>query len=218
VAGNAGSSGGLGAARGSTPDTPGAGSGGSNPNPGTGGGGSGFFTDVPRDHWAYDTITSLAAAEVILGSGAQTFDPQRAIRRAEFAALLARALNLPAPAGVVPAFRDVTPSDWFYDAVRRVVSAGFMVGVADGLFGPELRLTRQEAAAVAQRVAVDKPIPANVAPPSFTDESAVSTWALAAVIEAAMKGLMSGYPDGAFRPQAPLTRAEAAVLIGRLKP
>ena len=221
VAGTAGFSGGLGGSKGSaTP--PGAGT---TPatGPGTGGGagtapGTGSFEDVGSSDWAYEAITNLAARGVVQGVDEARFEPDRDVTRAEFAVLLARVLNLPAPVETVFSFTDVSPSDWFYDYVRRVAAAGHMNGLGDGLFGPNRVLTRQEAAVIAARAGIDLPVPSGAQTPSYTDATSISGWAFAGVMEAARKGLLDGYPDGSFRPHRNLTRAEAAVVIGRLKP
>ncbi len=185
------------------------------------------FADVPLGHWAFEAIARLRAEGVIKGTGsagggpgAPAYEPDRPITRAEFAALLARALELePTPTGApMPSFIDVTESDWFYDAVTRAVAAGYMFGRAEGFFEPLEGLTRQEAAAVAARVKAQLPAPPDNPVPEFTDSSQIAAWALAAVLEAAQKGLLNGYPDGTFRPVSPLRRAEAAVLIDRLRP
>lgn len=236
IDGTSGSGGGLGGSV-----TPGGG--GSNPgsggnpgaggNPGTGGtpvtppssGGGGdaadgasgtLFADVPSDYWAYNAIVRLAGAGIVDGVDAATFQPGRPVVRAEFAAMLSRALHLPAAKAPLPAFRDVRATDWFYDAVLRAVASGYMVGLGPDGFGPTQDLTRQEAAAVAARAASSLPILFNLSGVSYDDASVIAGWAYPAVMEATYKGLIGGFPDGTFRPVANLTRAEAAVIIGRL--
>lgn len=176
------------------------------------------FADVAPTYWAYEAIMRLVAAKVVSGVDANHFEPERAVDRAEFAAMLARALALPAPKVPIPVLQDVKMTDWFYDAVNRAVAAGYMSGVGPGLFGPGRDLTRQEAAAVAARVGAALPARNNPNEQVYADVSSIAAWAVGAVIEATAKGLVQGYPDGTFRPLAALTRAQAAVLIVRLGP
>jgi hypothetical protein len=215
IAGKAGFSGGLGR----TPRTAG--------TAGTADSRSSPFEDVPSDHWAYEAVARLWAEGAIKGArgagggaDAPSYEPERPITRAEFATLITRAFELgPPPTGAPsPSFIDVTESDWFHDAVTRAVAAGYMLGRAEGFFEPLEDLTRQEAALVAARVKADLPSPPDTPVPDFTDSSRIAAWALAAVLEAAQKGLLNGYPDGTFRPASPLRRAEAAVLVDRLNP
>jgi len=231
IAGTAGRSGGLGASGtpGSVaPGTPGGDSGNSG---GAGGLGSGagagdsgpgspgqLFADVPASYWAYAAVTRLAVAQIVGGVNQTHFQPDRTVTRAEFAVMLARAFALPPPTTSEPAFRDVAATDWFYDAVVRAVASGYMVGLGQGVFGPDLHLTRQEAAAIAARVGANLPIQFSQAGRTYTDSASIASWAYAAVMEATYKGLLGGFPDGTFRPSKDLTRAEAAVLIGRVKP
>ena len=50
------------------------------------------FSDVPRDHWAYDAVTQLAADGVVEGYGDGTFRGDRSITRYEMAQMVARAM------------------------------------------------------------------------------------------------------------------------------
>jgi len=211
IAGTAGRSGGLGA-----PGT--AGNSGGATGGGTGGAGGSGFADVPAGYWAYAAVMRLAVAQIVGGVDQTYFQPDRTVTRAEFAAMLARAFALPPSTTFEPAFRDVAATDWFYDAVARAVASGYMVGLGQGVFGPDLHLTRQEAAAVAARAGANLPIQFSQAGRSYTDSASIASWAYAAVMETTYKGLLGGFPDGAFRPSKDLTRAEAAVLIGRVKP
>ncbi len=227
VSGTAGWSGGLGAA-----ESPAAGgnanAGGTPPGGGTSTGGPAgsngsnagalTFSDVPSTHWAYDAILRLATAEAAAGVDATHFRPDQLVSRAEFAALLVRYLDLPAPSDPVPSFGDVSTADWFYDAVVRAVGSGYMVGMSPSLFGPQSHVTRQQAAVIAARAGAGLPIRFDTASRHYSDAEAIATWAYAPVMGATYKGLISGYPDGTFRPTPDISRAEAAVIISRLKP
>lgn len=174
------------------------------------------FADVPPSHWAYDTITRLRTEGVIGGVDGSAFQPDRTVTRAEFAALLAKALKLPTPGSSAPRFVDVSLTDWFYDAVLRVAAAGLMRGVGDGRFAPGLALDREAAAVVAGILGAARP--PSVDGVTYSDLDEASEWALQAIVEAARRGLLRGYPDGTFQPHRGLTRAEAAVLVLRLRP
>jgi spore germination protein len=210
INGTAGVSGGLAAGGSGGATGPG---GGSDPP----GGGSEAFDDVPAGYWAYADIVRLAGAGMVSGVDARHFQPERPIDRAEFAALLTRVLGLPWPLEA-PTFQDVTPADWFYDPVIRAAGFGLMVGVDSNVFGPFLHLTRQEAAVVSTRVAGNLAVGFSPATVAFNDTSLIAAWALPSVHEAAAKGILAGFPDGSFRPTDSLSRAQAAALLGRLRP
>ena len=216
VNGTAGFSGGLGAGGSGGTTTPG---GGSDP-PGGGDTPSGdreAFDDVPAGYWAYADIVRLASAGMVSGVDARNFQPERPVDRAEFAALLTRVLSLPWPLKV-PIFQDVATADWFYDPVIRAAGSGLMVGVDSNVFGPFLHLTRQEAAVVSTRVAGNLAVGFAPAAVAFVDASRIAAWALSSVHEAAAQGILAGFPDGSFRPTDSLSRAQAAALLGRLRP
>lgn len=229
ISGQAGSSGGLGGTptpggSGSGGGSGGAGSGSGSDRPGGGGASPGGgtpaagFGDVPAGYWAHDAIMKLAAAGAVGGPGASGFEPDRPVTRAEFASLIARAFGLAAPEpGSIP-FKDIAATDWFFDSVLRVARTGLMAGFGNETFGPSLTLTREQAAVIAARAGDDLPVPDGAIAPRYTDAALISSWAYPSVTLASLKGLLQGYPDGSFRPQKAVTRAEAAVLIGRLKP
>ncbi|MDG0810552.1 S-layer homology domain-containing protein [Cohnella rhizosphaerae] len=104
------------------------------------------FSDVPSGRWSYQTIRSLAAKQIVTGAGNGTFLPQRAVTRAEFTALLSRALKLEAPASSAVAFTDVPAGAWYAADVAKAVAAGLVQGQAASIFAPNAVLTREEAA------------------------------------------------------------------------
>jgi hypothetical protein len=175
------------------------------------------FDDVPAGYWAYADIVRLASAGMVSGVDTRHFQPERPIDRAEFAALLTRVLSLPWPLKA-PIFQDVATADWFYDSVIRAAGSGLMVGMDSNVFGPFLHLTRQEAAVVSTRVAGNLAVGFAPATVAFNDASLIAAWALPSVHEAAAQGLLAGFPDGSFRPTDSLSRAQAAALLGRLRP
>jgi hypothetical protein len=127
------------------------------------------------------------------------------------------ALPLPAPAeqdtaAGVAAFTDMGPADpaWRYVAFLR--EQGAVGGYPDGSFRPKSPVTRAE---MAKLLAVLLKLPpARPEKGSFTDLKP-DHWAYAYIEAGAKTGLWKGYPDGSFRPDSPLTRAEVAALLLR---
>ncbi|MFC3772868.1 S-layer homology domain-containing protein [Paenibacillus sp. GCM10012303] len=90
----------------------------------------------------------------------------------------------------------------------------YMTGYPDGTFGPDKPITRAEMATVLSRL-FGKDKGSEPSAKTFTD-TAPSHWAKAAIDLTADSGLMDGYPDGSFKPEQAITRAEAASIAARL--
>ena len=84
----------------------------------------------------------------------------------------------------------------------------YMTGYPDGSFGPGQNMTRAEAAQMFYALLLDQNVPHTV---SFSDVPA-DAWYAEAVNTLASLGMINGYPDGTFRPDAPITRAEFCVI------
>lgn len=97
------------------------------------------------------------------------------------------------------------------DEIIRLSGEGVLKGVSDSQFGPEQRLTRAQAAAIAVRT-LGLPLSDEQAPFSDTRWH----WANREIAAAVRVGLFEGYPDGTFRPDAPVTRAEMTAVLARM--
>ena len=111
--------------------------------------------------------------------------------------------------GMLLPFTDVSWDHWAYSAVKRVYTRGLMVGVSDTSFAPGQTLSRAMLASILYRLAGE---PAVTAENPFTDVPA-DQWYTDAVIWAAENGIVVGCGDGTFRPNAPATRAQTAVML-----
>lgn len=111
--------------------------------------------------------------------------------------------------GMLLPFTDVSWDHWAYSAVKRVYTRGLMVGVSDTSFAPGQTLSRAMLASILYRLAGE---PAVTAENPFTDVQA-DRWYTDAVIWAAENGIVVGCGDGTFRPNAPATRAQTAVML-----
>ncbi|MFD1772456.1 S-layer homology domain-containing protein [Paenibacillus rhizophilus] len=173
------------------------------------------FTDVPAGNWAYDAVTEMAAKHVVEGISLREFAPARKVTRAEFAALLVRALGL---SGGVAAFTDVPAAKWYADEVAAAYQAGIVKGIGSDSFKPEQTISREEMAAMLVRAwsVLHPQAKPEAAAPLFKDQSAISVWARDAVGTAAGLGLMKGRSAAAFVPQGTTTRAEAAQAMANI--
>ncbi|MEW5762939.1 MAG: S-layer homology domain-containing protein [Bacillota bacterium] len=180
------------------------------------------FGDI-GGHWAEEVIRALGARGVLQGYPDGTFRPERPVTRAEFVVLVVRALGWRVDPSGRPAFGDAgaIPA-WARPYVAAAQENGLVNG--DGrLFRPQAGITRVEAASLLVRVLTRVGLlPAIVPDPAqpdgelpFRDAAALPAWARADVARAHAAGLVRGYPDGRFAPQAPVTRAEAATLLYR---
>jgi hypothetical protein len=108
-------------------------------------------------------------------------------------------------------FLDVTPQLWYHKAVSSMTNGGYLQGYPNHSLQGDQSITRAEFVSLAARfVPVD-----SWSKTPFTDMDQ-SHWAYAAVLTAVGRGWLQGYPDGSFRPDQPVTRAEALAVINRM--
>lgn len=173
-------------------------------------------------HWAKDDVELLAAKQIVQGVSDMRFAPNGKITRAEFLALLVRAMGLRTAADpTAQAFVDVPANAWFAPEVAAGVKAGLASGVTEELFDPNAQVTREQMAVMLANALTLAGEQANAsgsngAPASFSDEEQISPWARSAAERIAAAGIMRGTADGRMHPEAFATRAEAAATLKRL--
>lgn len=171
------------------------------------------FKDVAADYWAADIIKEMAAKHIVQGVSADMFAPQADVTRAEFAALLVRALGL--KANGPSSFTDVSADAWYAEAVAAASQAGIVQGKDAATFAPNAKITREEMSALLVRAYEHKAGSklAAGAEAQFADRSEAADWALAYIDAANAAGFIKGRNDNEFAPKAQLTRAESAQAI-----
>lgn len=154
------------------------------------------------DHFAY-----------VNGYPNGTVQPEGNITRAEVAAILYRVMDAKCVEKYATdknTFADVDAFKWYNTYISTLANAGVIVDSANGYFRPNEAITRAELAAmIAQFAKVD--LTKSV---SFNDVLA-NHWASKEIAIAAKMGWINGYPDGSFRPDATITRAEMITMINR---
>ncbi|MCV4234646.1 S-layer homology domain-containing protein [Virgibacillus sp. LDC1] len=187
-------------------------------------------------HWSKDAVNDLASRMILNGNGlvdaaagtstnqsaALHFAPNAQVNRAEFAAMIVRALGLPEAKGEIPAFQDVSAGDWYSGVIAQAVQYELLQGYEDGCFRPDQGITRQEAMTVMARMmklagitsAVNEMEAATVLS-SFRDREDLSDWAKPAAAVLVKQGIAQG-TDAGLKPLQKLSRGEAAVMLQRL--
>ena len=154
------------------------------------------------DHYAY-----------VVGYSDGTVRPNANISRAEVATIFFRLLKEEVRDGNLTAentFADVTDGQWHNKAISTMAKLSIVKGRRADRFDPDASITRAEFAAICARFNT-KPVENSG---SFSDIS--GHWAENEIERAAAFGWISGYPDGTFRPDARITRAEAMTMINRV--
>ena len=154
------------------------------------------------DHFAY-----------VVGYSDGTVRPNANISRAEVATIFFRLLKSDIRDGNLTAdngFSDVSNGQWHNKAISTMAKLGIVKGRRADRFDPDASITRAEFAAICARFNT-KPVENSG---SFSDIS--GHWAENEIERAAAFGWISGYPDGTFRPDARITRAEAMTMINRV--
>ena len=139
-----------------------------------------------------------------------SFQADKNMTRAEVAQMF-YSLLLDKDVEITKSFSDVPADAWYAKAVNTLSSLGMLGGYPDGTFRPDAPITRAEFAAIALAFAYD---PAS-ASCSYTDVS-TSAWYYTYVAQATTYGWIGGYPDGSFRPNNSITRAEVAVIVNNM--
>ncbi len=185
------------------------------PNQGGSGGGhhnSGGTQENP-DETPPTTLNDTDHYAYIVGYEDGTIRPNGHITRAEAATVFFRLLTDKARDANLTdrsPYPDVSAGDWYNKAVATLSRMGILSGYEDGSFRPNATVTRAEFAAMAARFDTEaKPVDT-----PFTDLT--GCWAADEIAKAYGKGWVNGYGDNTFRPNGPITRAEAVTLINRV--
>ncbi len=137
-----------------------------------------------------------------------TFKPDDNVTRAEAAAMIVRLMKYDQFDRSESEFSDVITS-WYNGIINAVVREGIMKGYEDGTFKPDLPITRGEFAKVIEPI--DN---RNYEKAPFDDVK--NHWAESAINQGYCNNRLKGYPDGEFKPDNPITRAEAVTILNRL--
>lgn len=167
--------------------------------------------------WKVSTVPGMLDGDnhfaYIIGYPDGTVRPGANISRAEVAAIFFRLLENDIRDDSMTSdhpFTDVTEDMWCHQVISTLAKLGIVKGRSADTFEPESDITRAEFAVICARFDTNR----TEGHSSFTDIS--GHWAKAEIEQAAALGWIKGYPDGTFRPDSNITRAEAIVLLNRV--
>ena len=170
------------------------------------------FADVAQDYWAYQDILACASEGLLSGDQSLSFRPGEALTRAELVKALYHMAGCPAVIQSMPAFTDVKSGDYI-SALTWAVGNKLVSGYADNTFRPDAPITRAELTKIAAGFFSDPRVAATY-DGRFSDVQGAE-WYISYLMTAIKEGLIEGYPDGSFRPNRPITRAETCTIVNR---
>lgn len=178
------------------------------------------FIDIADGYWAKGAVDFVSSREIFKGTTDVTFSPADEVNRGMMATVLYRLADGKAEGENV--FFDVADGTWYTDAVIWANRSGVVTGYADGTFGPDKSITREEMATMLFRYAkalkMDVSAKGNMS--SFGDSNDVASWASEAMAWCVGAGLINGVGDPALgtilAPSKTASRAEIATIMQRM--
>ncbi|AUT01018.1 hypothetical protein CLI64_11760 [Nostoc sp. CENA543] len=168
------------------------------------------FTDL-SGHWAEAFIHGLANMGMTHGFADGSYQPNKPMTRAQYAALVAGAFN-PAPKRPATEFIDVPKEFWAYQALQIAASGGFVSGFSDRTFRPDQNVQRlQVIVSLVNGLALSANNSSDV---TYTDSNTIPEYARKAVITATQNKIVVNHPDPKLlAPTREATRAEVAAMV-----
>jgi hypothetical protein len=173
------------------------------------------FTDVPATAWYAIPVLKAAGKLLVRGTGGDSYEPERAVTRAEFTQMIANALLLPEASGGAP-YTDVSADQWYYNAITRAKALGLLDGFTEKSFYPNRPITREEMAVILAAVLRKCGFTSEAALGQFTDSVAITPAFMPDIALVFGAGLMMGVSYSKFDPKGVTTRAQAATVQIRL--
>ncbi|WP_111619789.1 IPT/TIG domain-containing protein [Paenibacillus pabuli] len=176
------------------------------------------FADV-QQHWSKSDVDLAAAKGLVEGVGGGLYDPNKAVTRAEFTAMLVRALGRGASDKDMVPYNDVKSGMWYSGEVSTAKELGLLTFVKGSSFNPNQPLTREEMASMLAAVGRLEQLPISkksVSLNGFKDIGNADTAYLEDVHLMIKLHIMTGTGANTFDPKGETTRAQAAVVFIRM--
>lgn len=164
----------------------------------------------PDDTGVSDLLNTKDHDQYLFGYPDGTFGPGLNMTRAEAAQMFYNLL-LDQDVEITKTFEDVPEDAWYAKAVNTLASLDIISGVGDNKFEPNRSITRAEFTTIAMRFTKGAMDGENIFPDVDADD-----WFYDYVVGSIQYGWIHGYPDGTFRPNNPITRAEVTAIVNNM--
>ncbi|MEK6190600.1 MAG: S-layer homology domain-containing protein [Carnobacterium alterfunditum] len=171
------------------------------------------FSDVSPTSFDYTAISELAERGVIGGYLDGTFRPSETITRGQFAAFIARALDLPKAESQ---FKDVPKSKSLYTDISRAYKAGIVFGDTEGNFNPDRIVTRADVAVMVDRALQLKGSYKAEVNLTFTDSGSLPKYAVDSVKRLTNYKIIAGKSNNTFAPSEGANRSQSSLFVWRM--
>lgn len=181
-----------------------------------------YFNDLPESHWAYANIMRLADEDVINGYPDGSYQPGKAVTRAEFIKLIIAAAVNEQEANSL-AYSPYKDFGWYVPYVMYANSGKLLPDNDDDFVkkgNANKEINRLDMAQILAKVCyfkhmINQKEALNADDPNFSDIVGLNEAYIDQIRRVAKAGLITGYPDGTFGPDRTMTRAECATIIAR---
>ncbi|OCT15370.1 1,4-beta-xylanase [Paenibacillus pectinilyticus] len=176
------------------------------------------FGDLQNVTWAKPAIDVMTSRGVIQGISEDHYAPETSIKRADFIALLVRALELQSTGKKDVMFSDVPANAYYYHELSIAKELGIANGFDGNMFKPESTISRQDMMVLTTRAlaAAGKPVVASGTLDAYSDAASTSTYAKDSAVALTKSGIVNGKDGNRMAPNDSLTRAETAVILYRI--
>lgn len=178
------------------------------------------FSDVPKWYWAWPYVVGVSDGGIASGYPDGSYQPGLVVTRDQMAVYVARGLaggEDGVPSGpAIPNFRDVDGDYWAYDHIEYCFAQGVVAGFDDATYRPDLPVNRGAMAAYMARAIKggEASVPLGSGTQSFSDVP-TDHWAYKYIDCCVAEQVVSGFPDGSYRPDLEVTRDQMAVYVCR---
>jgi spore germination protein YaaH len=170
------------------------------------------FKDI-ANYWAKEELLELSYMDIIKGYDNGTMQPDRTVSREEFVAMLVRAVGITVADEFSQSYSDVTRSNWSNKYISAAKENGLLTIFSGYYFYPYREITREEMAVITAKAVQNADVTGEKLnfkdiPQYYKHKESID--------KVTSLGIITGLPDGSFAPTGKATRAQAAVVIGRV--
>ena len=173
------------------------------------------MSDVTATDWYYDAADYAVINGIFSGTSAATFSPNMNMTRGMLVTVLGRMSGDTINSISAGSFSDISRDAYYAKYVAWAVEKGIVSGYANGAFGANDNVTREQMALIMFHYAnyIGKETTVSTGSSAYNDAADISSWAEPGIAYCSAEGLLSGYADGRFQPKAIATRAQVATVL-----